>query len=205
MGAEAAQILAGLPLGYGSMNRPSPPRTDIDVLLARVARQDVEAFAALYDHTRARVYGLAIRVLGDQGYSEETTQEVYLHVWRGAAKFDPAAGSAISWLLTLAHRRAVERVRSEQAARLREGRYGTVYAERPAASVADVVIADDERRKVAECLGSLSDNQRECLELAYYQGLTYREVSERLVVKLSTIKSRMRDGLRALRSCLGVA
>ena len=89
--------------------------TDLDALLRRVARQDADAFAAFYDATRARVFGLVTRVLRDPGYSEETTQEVYLQVWRSAETYDPTAGSALAWLMTLAHRRAVDRVRSEQA------------------------------------------------------------------------------------------
>ena len=90
--------------------------SELDSLLRRVARQDADAFAALYDRTRARVYGLITRVLRDSGYSEETTQEVYLEVWRTAQAYDSAKGSALSWLMTMAHRRAIDRVRSEQSA-----------------------------------------------------------------------------------------
>jgi RNA polymerase sigma-70 factor (ECF subfamily) len=111
--------------------------SDLDALLRRVARRDADAFAALYDHTRSRVYGLVIRVLRDPGYSEETTQEIYLEVWRSAGAYDPAKGSALSWLLTMAHRRAVDRVRSEQAAGQRESRYGAASVDRPGDVVAD--------------------------------------------------------------------
>ncbi len=178
--------------------------SDLDALLRRVARRDADAFAALYDQTRSRVYGLVIRVLRDAGYSEETTQEIYLEVWRTAGAYDSAKGSALSWLLTMAHRRAVDRVRSEQAAGQRESRYGAASVERPGDLVADSAIAADERRRVAACLDSLTDVQRQCIELAYYGGLTYSEVSQRLSANLSTIKSRMRDALRGLRGCLGV-
>lgn len=177
---------------------------DLDVLLRRVARQDAEAFAAFYDSTRARVFGLVSRVLRDPGYSEETTQDVYLQVWRSAGSFDPAAGSALAWLMTLAHRRAVDRVRSEQAATNRESRYGAATVETATDNVSDAVIHRDERRQVVDCLGSLTDLQRECIELAYYQGLTYVQVAERLTANLATIKSRMRDALRGLRTCLGM-
>lgn len=179
--------------------------TDLDELLRRVAEQDVEAFATLYDRTRARVFGLVSRVLRDPGYSEETTQDVYLQVWRTATGYDPSAGSALSWLMTLAHRRAVDRVRSEQAATHRENRYGAATADLPADHVSDSVILRDERRQVADCLSSLTDVQRECIQLAYYDGLTYAQVSERLSANLATIKSRMRDGIRGLRKCLGVS
>jgi len=178
---------------------------DLDVLLREVARGDAEAFAEFYDHTRARVYGLVVRVLRDPGYSEETTQEIYLQVWHNADSYDPAAGSPLSWLMTLAHRRAVDRVRSEQSASQRESRYGATTLDTPADHVADSVITADEHRRVVDCLGSLTDVQRECIDMAYYGGLTYRQVSERLSANLATVKSRMRDGLRALRSCLGTA
>ena len=177
---------------------------DLDVLLRRVARHDADAFAALYDATRSRVFGLVTRVLRDRGYSEETTQEVYLQVWRSADSYDPASGSALSWLMTLAHRRAVDRVRSEQAAGVRESRYGAASAEPAVDIVSDAVIVSDEQRRVATCLDGLTDRQRECIQLAYYDGLTYPQVSERLSANLATVKSRMRDGLRALRNCLGV-
>ena len=186
------------------MSRSPQVESDLDALLRRVAVQDVDAFAAFYDATRARVFGLVSRVVRDSGYSEETTQDVYLQVWRNAANFNPAAGSALAWLLTLAHRRAVDRVRAEQAATQRESRYGAATAEPAADVVADSAILRDERRQVANCLGSLTDTQRECIELAYYGGLTYAQVSERLSANLATIKSRMRDALRALRNCLGV-
>ena len=179
--------------------------TDLEELLRQVARQDVEAFAALYDRTRARVYGLVTRVLRDPGYSEETMQDVYLQVWRTAKEYDPAVGSPLAWLMTLAHRRAVDRVRSEQASTQRESRYGAANIDPPSDQVADSVILRDERRQVAECLGSLTAVQRECIQLAYYDGLTYVQVSERLSANLATIKSRMRDGIRGLRKCLGIA
>lgn len=177
---------------------------DLDVLLRRVARRDADAFAALYDATRSRAFGLVTRVLRDRGYSEETTQEVYLQVWRSADTYDPAAGTPLSWLMTLAHRRAVDRVRSEQAAGARESRYGAASLEPAVDIVSDTVIVSDEQRRVAACLDGLTDLQRECIELAYYDGLTYPQVSERLSANLATVKSRMRDGLRSLRNCLGV-
>lgn len=178
---------------------------DLGELLRRVARQDVDAFAAFYDLTRARVFGLVARVLRDTGYSEETLQEIYLQVWRSADSYDPASGSPLAWLMTLAHRRAVDRVRSEQAGSQRESRYGAANVEVPSDSVADSVISSEERRQVADCLGSLTDAQRECIQLAYYEGLTYAQVSERLSANLATIKSRMRDAIRGLRKCLGIA
>ncbi len=177
---------------------------DLDALLRRVAQRDRDAFAAFYDATRSRVYGMVLRVLRDRGYSEETTQDVYLQVWRTAESYDPASGTALAWLLTLAHRRAVDRVRAEQAATRRDSRYGVAAVERDADQVTDAVISREERRRVTACLDGLTDVQRECIELAYYQGMTYVQVSEQLSANLATVKSRMRDALRGLRNCLGV-
>ncbi|BBZ70168.1 ECF RNA polymerase sigma factor SigK [Mycobacterium paraseoulense] len=193
-----------LALGYRSMTGPPTPSEDLDALLHKVARGDRDAFAAVYDLTKSRVYGMVMRVLRDSGYSEETTQEVYCDVWRTAPGYDSSRGSALSWLLTIAHRRAVDRVRAEAASGKRDSRYAATSADPASDVVADSAIAGDERRRVVECLGALTDTQRECIQLAYYDGLTYSQVSDRLAANLSTIKSRMRDALRALRNCLEV-
>jgi RNA polymerase sigma-70 factor (ECF subfamily) len=190
------------------MTEPLQLSSDLDALLRRVAHGDSAAFAQVYDLTKSRVYGLVIRVLRDAGYSEETTQEIYLEVWRTASEYNPAKGSALAWLLTMAHRRAVDRVRSEQAGTRRESSYGAANVD-PAGGprgdvVADSAIAQDERRRVVACLDGLTDAQRQCIELAYYHGLTYAEVSQQLAANLSTVKSRIRDALRGLRNCLDV-
>ncbi|WP_285029502.1 ECF RNA polymerase sigma factor SigK [Mycolicibacterium sp. lyk4-40-TYG-92] len=183
---------------------PSSERTpDLGALLRRVADGDAAAFASFYDATCARVFGLILRVLRDRGYSEETTQEVYAQVWRSAAAFDPGEGSALAWVMTLAHRRAVDRVRAEAASSRREWDYGTTHLDRPSDVVAEEAVRGDDRRRVVGCLGTLTDSQRETIELAYYDGLTHVQVSERLATSLGTVKSRMRDGLRKLRDCLG--
>ncbi len=191
------------------MTGPAPLTRDLDALLRRVARGDRDAFAAVYDLTKSRVFGLVVRVLRDAGYSEETTQEIYLEVWRTASEYDPTKGSALAWLMTMAHRRAIDRVRAEQAGSRRESRYGAANVVPVSAAahdpVADSAIAGDERRRVTECLEALTDAQRQCIELAYYGGLTYTEVSQRLAANLSTIKSRIRDALRGLRNCLDVS
>ena len=191
------------------MTGPAPLSRDLDALLRRVGRGDRDAFAAIYDLTKSRVFGLVVRVLRDAGYSEETTQEIYLEVWRTASEYDPAKGSALAWLMTMAHRRAIDRVRAEQAGSRRESRYGAANVVPVSASahdpVSDSAIAGDERRRVTECLEALTDAQRQCIELAYYGGLTYSEVSQRLAANLSTIKSRIRDALRGLRNCLDVS
>ena len=178
--------------------------SDLDALLRQVAHHDADAFAVLYDHTRARVYGLVARVLRDSGYSEETTQEVYLEVWRTADAFDSAKGSALSWLMTMAHRRAVDRVRAEQAAGDREARMASTSAAVAYDQVAEAVEIRLDQQRVRNCLGGLTELQREAVTLAYYNGYTYPQVAQLLGAPLGTIKTRMRDGLARLRDCLGV-
>jgi RNA polymerase sigma-70 factor (ECF subfamily) len=181
---------------------PVPDETPGD-LLSRVARGDEAAFSALYDELAPRVFGLCRRVLRDPAQAEEVAQEALLEVWRTASRYDPAKGSAASWALTIAHRRAVDRVRSEQASTERERRLAT--EEVPYDEVVEEATARLERQQVRRCLGSLTELQREAITLAYYQGYSYREVAERLDTGLPTVKTRMRDGLIRLRDCLGVA
>ncbi|TDK23593.1 sigma-70 family RNA polymerase sigma factor [Arthrobacter crusticola] len=179
-----------------------PTLTD---LLLRIAGQDQEAFAAFYAQTSRRVYGLARRVLIDPELSEDATQEVYLQVWNSAGRFDPAAGSPMAWLMTLAHRRAVDKVRSEQSSTDREARYGAATQTIDHDDVVDTVTQRLEAETVVKCLDTLTDTQQESVRLAYYGGLTYREVAEKLGVAVPTIKSRIRDGLIRLKACLGVS
>jgi RNA polymerase sigma-70 factor (ECF subfamily) len=181
---------------------PSGP-PDPDELLRRAGRGDESAFAALYDATSARVFGLALRVVRDPGMAEEVTQEAMVEVWRTAARFDPARGSAVNWLLTITHRRAVDRVRSEQAGAERERRVAT--DEVPYDSVVEQVTDKLAAQQVRRCLGRLTELQREAVTLAYYGGHTYREVADLLAAPLPTIKTRMRDALIRLRDCLGVS
>lgn len=184
-----------------------PPMTaggaQLEDLLGLVASGDRGAFADLYDRTSARVYGMVLRVLRDQGYSEEVTQEVYLQVWREARNFRPDRGSAVSWLLTIAHRRAVDRVRSERSASDRDTRYGVRELVEITAGVEEEVLSRENGRRARECLGALTALQAQAVSLAFYEGFTYREVAERLTVPLPTVKSRIKDGLKRLRGCLG--
>ena len=175
-----------------------------DELLRLVARGDEQAFAALYDALSPRVFGLARRVLRDAAQAEEVAQEALVEVWRTAARFDPSRGSATSWVLTITHRRAVDRVRAAQAGSDRERRVAAASVDTPYDGVVEAVTANLEQQQVRRCLQTLTELQREAITLAYYDGFTYREVAEKLDAALPTIKTRMRDGLIRLRDCLGV-
>lgn len=176
-----------------------------DELLVLVAGGDHKAFEALYEQVSGPVFGLVLRVVRDQAQSEEVAQEVLLEVWRSAARFDPERGAALAWILTLAHRRAVDRVRAARAADERDRRDAR-RSERPAFDqVVEEVEAGLEREWVRRCLDRLTALQRQSVTLAYYEGFTYREVAQRLSLPLGTVKTRMRDGLTRLRDCLGGA
>ncbi|MFI5560351.1 ECF RNA polymerase sigma factor SigK [Amycolatopsis japonica] len=174
-------------------------------LLVRVAKGDERAFDALYDRLAGPVLGLVRRILRDAAQSEEVTQEVMVELWRTATRYSPERGSALNWAMTLAHRRAVDRVRSARASSDREVKATFEAARaRPFDEVAEAVAARWERSQVRRCLTTLTELQRESVLLAYYQGYTYREVSEVLQTPHGTIKTRLRDGLIRLRDCLGV-
>ncbi len=168
-----------------------------------VARGDAAAFDAVFEQLGPSVYGVVKRVIRDPAQSEEVTQEVMLEVWRTAAKFDAERGSATSWVMTLAHGRAVDRVRSVQKDSERARRVAA--ADIPYDMVAEAVESSLERERVRRCLGSLTELQRETVTLAYYRGYTYGQVASLLGVPTGTVKTRMRDALIRLRDCLGVA
>ncbi|HEX4089013.1 MAG TPA: ECF RNA polymerase sigma factor SigK [Trebonia sp.] len=184
-------------------DRSAPPGDDIDLerLLALVARGDQDAFETLYDRLSGPAYGLVRKVLRDPAQSEEVTQEVMLEVWRSASRFDPARGTASSWALTIAHRRAVDRVRSETAAADRERRSAAFPDS--VDDVAETVEASMDAEQVRRCLEGLTELQREAITLAYYGGYTYPQVAKKLEVALGTVKTRIRDGLMRLGNCLG--
>lgn len=175
----------------------------VPALLARVALGDVRAFDELYALTSRRVYGLVRRTLLDAELSADTTQDVFLALWQGgAARFDPALGSGMSWILTLAHRRAVDKVRAEESHRSRNLRWSAKNQDPEYDDVADGIVQDSEADAVRACLRTLSAVQHEAIQLAYFAGLTYVEVAERLDIPIPTAKSRIRDGILRLRKAL---
>lgn len=171
--------------------------------LQRAGRGDESAFAEFYDLASGIVHGTVLRVVRDPSIAEEVTQEVFVELWRQAARYDSIKGSPMAWAATIAHRRAVDRVRSEQASRRRDdadARLTDVEHD----VVVDEVVSSFERSRVRAALAELTGPQREAVELAYYGGRTYREVAVLLDVPEGTIKTRIRDGMIKLRDLMGV-
>ena len=173
-------------------------------LLLRVADGDQAAFARLYDMLSPRAFGLILRVLVDRSQSEEVLQEVFLEIWQSAARFAPNKGQGRSWVLTIAHRRAVDRVRSAQASTDRDVRAGFRDMDVAHDGVAEEVELRIEGQRVSEALATLPDPQREAITLAYFGGYSQSEIAALVGAPLGTIKTRMRDGLSRLRAEMGV-
>ena len=192
-------VPSGVPSSEGA-----PAAADLAELLKRSARGDEQAFAELYDATSARAFGLAVRVVRDPAQAEEVMQEAFLEIWKSASRFDPARGSGVSWLLTIVHRKAVDRVRSAEASSRRESTYH--HENQPVAhdATAEAAQASMEARRVRTALQSLTEVQREALELAYFGGYTHTEVASMLDLPVGTAKTRIRDGLIRLRDTMGV-
>jgi len=182
----------------------SDERAGLAALIQRSSRGDEVAFAALYDATSARLHGLVRRVVRDQAQSEEVTQEVFVEVWRQCARYDEGAGSPLAWMMTIAHRRAVDRVRSAEASSRRDTTYEQRTREIEHDQTAEAATANLEAKRVRNALKTLTDAQRSALELAYFGGYTHTEVATLLDLPLGTAKTRIRDGLIRLRDTLGV-
>ena len=197
--SEPTSLPAGVPAAAGA-----PAGPDLAALLRASARGDEVAFAQLYDATAARVHGLALRVVRDPAQAEEVTQEAFLDVWRTAARFDSDRGSALSWLLTVTHRKSVDLVRSAEASSRRDTSYHQQNQPIDHDSTAEAATASMEARRVRGALASLTPVQREAVELAYFGGYTHTEVATMLQLPVGTAKTRIRDGLIRLRDAMGV-
>ncbi len=191
------------PLGL-CRDRPVGPVSGLDLggLLERAANGDRDAFEQFYDATADLVFGIAVRVVVDRDLAAEVSQEVFLEVWRKAGGYERTRGSAKTWVAVMAKRRAIDAVRSSQAARNRDHQHPAGVVE-PGDPVGDVVADHEDRSRVSYALGSLTDLQREALDLAFFRGLTHREVAEELDVPLGTVKTRIRDGLSRLAAEMG--
>jgi RNA polymerase sigma-70 factor (ECF subfamily) len=186
---------------YESLDKPATKET----MLAQIAGGDQAAFGALYDEIAPRVFGLIRRLLVDHAQSEEVTQEVFLEIWQNASRYEPSKGGASTWILTMAHRRAVDRIRSSQSGRDRDVKIGIRDYVSDYDNVADTVETTIEHERVKEAMSQLTELQRQAVTLAYYGGFSHSEVATMLSVPIGTVKTRLRDGMIRLRDELGVA
>ena len=178
--------------------------TDLAGLLKASGKGDQAAFAELYDAVSSRVFGLALRVVRDPAQAEEVAQEAFMEIWRSASRFDADRGSPMGWLLTIVHRKAVDRVRSAEASTRRDASYHQQNQPVPHDSTAEAAHASLEAHRVRAALSSLTAIQREALELAFFGGYTHTEVATMLELPVGTAKTRIRDGLIRLRDTMGV-
>ncbi|ASK65834.1 RNA polymerase subunit sigma [Brachybacterium avium] len=187
------------PLHGEELRAPTLPE-----LLGRIALGDEDAFSHLYDDTAPLLFGLIRRVVRDVAMSEEVLQEVFVEVWRQATRFDAHRGSARGWLCTIAHRRAVDTVRSSEASRRRDSEEGLLQMEQQVVDVQEEGIMRVESQRVQTAMGALTSAQAEAIRLAYFGGYSHREVAALLDIPIGTAKTRIRDGMIVLRDRLGV-
>jgi RNA polymerase sigma-70 factor (ECF subfamily) len=185
----------------------SDPSVEVETreaLLLRVAQGDRAAFSELYDQTAPRVLGLIRRVLIDHAQSEEVAQEVFLEIWQSAGRYEPNKGGATTWILTMAHRRAIDRIRASQSGRNRDLKIGIRDYDPGVDDVADSVEIRIENERVKKAMQQLTELQRQAITLAFYEGYTHSEVAGILHVPIGTVKTRLRDGMIRLRDAMGV-
>jgi RNA polymerase sigma-70 factor (ECF subfamily) len=189
-----------------SVNATTDGQNNEEALIARLAQGDLAALDSLYGQYARPVFSLALRVLGDPADAEEVTQDVFERLWRHAPTFDPERGRFGSWLLSMTHHVAIDRVRKRQR------RPNTMSGE--AAEVATRVLPDTsadvsaatlrslEAEQVRRALRSLPAEQQQAIELAYFGGLSHLEIANTLGDPLGTVKARIRRGMERLRSAL---
>jgi len=174
-------------------------RLSLAELLDLTAGGDTAAFAELYRRMAWQVLGVATSTLRDASHAEEVTQEVFLEIWQRASRFDSAKGSASSWVMRIAHARSVDRVRQAQAARNRDDVYFQREFEPEFDSVVDDVLRKVDSHRLRVAVAELTPLQREAVTMTFYTGHSYREASDALGIPRATMKTRVRDGLLALR------
>lgn len=179
--------------------RQTTTADELSSVMARVAEGDNDAFATFYDATSRTVFGIVLRVLRDRAQAEEVAQEVFLEAWKMAKRYDARQGTPAAWINTIAHRRAIDRVRSVERSVQRDQRHAEGELQTTAPDVSDLVVARDEGDRVRKAMAELPEAQRVALALAYFEGRTQREVAEMLDVPLGTVKTRMRDAMKKLR------
>ena len=208
--------LSAVPSGPGGDASRTDPAPSVDrvgrdaenahlaELVARSSRGHDDAFSELYDLTASRIYGLVLRILRSADHAAEVTHEVFVEVWRQSARYAPGKGSVLAWMSPIAHRRAVDRVRSVSSEVARDEHYAVTAVVRQADHVWEDVEQKMDIERVRKGMASLTPIQREALGLAYFGGYTQTQVASLLQLPLGTVKTRIRDGLIGLRDAMGV-
>jgi RNA polymerase sigma-70 factor (ECF subfamily) len=173
---------------------------DVDELVLRVAQSDRLALKSLYDRTSAKLYGICRRITGDETEAQDVLQEVFVLVWRKAARFDPVKASAITWLAALARNKAVDRIRARRQSTAPLGEADEIASDAP--SQLDIIESAEDASRLARCLEELDERARSMIRTAFFDGATYPELAQREGVPLATMKSWIRRGLIRLRGCL---
>ena len=173
---------------------------DISRLLTRVALRDRQAFNLLYEHTSAKLFGVALRLLRDRGEAEDALQEVYVKVWQGADRYAPAQATAMSWLIAIARNHAIDRLRARKSGQEDFDAASSLADEAPTPESS--ASARSERAKIDECLDRLDGDKADAVRGAYLEGYSYQELAERYAVPLNTLRTWLRRSLLKLRECL---
>ncbi|RZF62996.1 sigma-70 family RNA polymerase sigma factor [Sphingomonas populi] len=183
------------------IGRDAVARAELVEILVRTGDEDRAAFRDLYIRTNAKLFGICLRICGEREAAADVLHDVYLTVWKRAGAYEPSRASPITWLATIARNRAIDWRRANgtrRSAPIEEA--PELVDAAPLAS--DALIADEEAHSLHRCLEELDGNQRESIRTAFFQGVTYAELAERLSVPLGTMKSWVRRGLARLRECL---
>jgi RNA polymerase sigma-70 factor (ECF subfamily) len=175
-------------------------REELNGLLIRAGRGDQQAFAALYQRTSSKLFGVCLRMLRQRSEAEEVLQETYLTVWRRAAGFDAGKASAITWLVTLARNKAIDRLRQHREEQLDPLQLEETVDSRPTPAAG--AETSQEHQRLQRCLDALEPTQRSAVREAFFTGATYNELAVRSKVPLGTMKSWIRRSLLQLRTCL---
>lgn len=183
--------------GLSARRSAEPGQRILIELSRRIKDGDQVAFGVFYDLTSALVFGIAVRVLRNRAHAEEVTQEVFVEVWTKAPTYRPERGSIEAWLRMITRRRAIDRVRSAEATRRRDHRFARAEGAEVSSVDTELMMAFEQDR-IARAMTTLSKPQRVCIEMAFFEGHTYRDVALLLDMPEGTVKSRIRSGLRRL-------
>lgn len=175
----------------------------LNELLVAVAAQDRSAFAPLYQATSAKLFGVTLRILRNRQQAEEVLQEVYIRIWRRAADYRPEKGTPMTWMITIARNRALDRRRQHKPELPLDEADGYSETVDPEPGPLAQAISSEQGRALAACLDVLAAEQRGCITLAYREGYTHAELAARFDTPLGTVKSWIHRGLRHLKECLG--